>query len=183
MIDQIPPILKGFLLGLPVWGVLGWFVRRTLGPSVDELGLRLKGWFLVRCSRDEYSIYVAYTELEKLISKLHNKQEYNRFAAQKLYLNNHDINLEIKCYSVKQLQNIANTWIQNGRIWNYESSDIFFSGMELLLQQLTKENIQEIFDKHRENDQANLWPFLEMVEEKRAGLLSANVLRYLQDKQ
>ena len=181
--EQIPQFLKGFLLGLPIWGVLGWLISRALGPSVDELGFRLKGWFLSRFSTNEYSTYVAYTELERLISALHTEQGYDRFTEQKTYLDNHAINFVTKHYGTKQLRDIAETWIQHGRIWSYAASDIFFAGMELLLPQLTKENVQEIFNKHHANNQASLWPFLETVEEKRPELLSATVLRYLRDKQ
>ncbi len=179
MIEQIPQFVKGFLVGLPIWGVLGWFINRILGPSVDELGIRIKKWTLGQFSRDEYSTYVAYTKLERTLSELHKSQGHSRFS----YKNNHDVNLIIKKYNAKQLRDITRTWIEHGHIWSYAEGDIFFAGMELLMQYLTKENLDEVVRKHKENNQANVWPFLEKVEEERPELLSASILSYLRDEQ
>lgn len=182
IIENFSQYLIGFLIGIPVWGILGWVLSRIFGPSADELGAKLKGWIFVQFSHNEYLSYVAFTKLEKLLSDLH-KNGHNRFNDNKPYLHGHEINLEIKRHTAKQLQDIASVWIRHGRIWSYAASDIFFAGMELLLQNLSKENIQEIFEKHRENNQASVCPFLEIVEKQRPSLLSAEVLRYLRDEQ
>lgn len=182
MIHQIPQFAKGFFLGLPVWGLAGWFLNRLFGPSVNELGAKLKGWVFTRFSHDEYASYTAFTRLEKRLSVLH-ADGHNRFSTNKPYLNDHEIILELKKYSAKQLRDIVSIWIRYGRVWSYAASDIFFAGMELLFETLTKQHIQEIFQKHKDNNQASLWPFLELVEAKKSLLLSAEALQYLRDEQ
>ena len=182
MIDQIPPFIKGFLLGIPVWGLAGWLLSRLLGPSVDELGIKIKSWVFTRFSHDEYSSYVAFVRLEKQLAALH-AGGHNHFNTSKPYLNNHEVLLELKKHSARQIRDIALIWIRHGHIWSYAESDIFFAGMELLLDELTKQHVQEIFDKHQDNNQAALWPFLEIVEAKNPSLLSAEILAYLRDKQ
>lgn len=184
MIDRIPAFTKGFFLGLPVWGFAGWLLNRLLGPSFDELGARLKSWIFAQfLNHDEYSSYITFTKLEKRLTTLH-AEGHTRFNVNKPYLNDHEIILELKKHSTKQLRSIASTWIQHGRVWSYAENDIFFAGMEILINELTKQHIQEIFQKHKENNQATLlWPFLEIVEEKNPSLLSAETLQYLRDKQ
>lgn len=179
MIEQVPEFLKGFLLGLPVWGILGWLLSRTLGPFVDELGISLKKWVFASLVVDEYATYVGYTEIEKVLSKLHTERGHKRFD----FKNNHNINLTIKRFNTKQLQGIAKTWIQHAHIGNYSESNIFFAGMELLVAHLTKEDIDLIVSKHSENDQAIVWPFLETIESIRPELLSASTLSYLRTEQ
>lgn len=174
--------LVTILTTLPIGAILGWLANRLFAPTFDELGVRLKGWIIALVSRDEYSIYVAYSNLYKLISELH-KQGHNYFSAQKPYLYNHEINLEVKSKTGAQLRNIASMWIRQAHISSYGESDIFFAGMELLLSSLTKDSVQEMFIKHKENDQAVLWPFLELVEKQRSALLSEEVAEYLHNKQ
>ena|SRR3989338_186464 len=183
MLYQVPQFIKGFLLGLPIWGILGWFANRLLVPIFDELGVRLKSWIMARFNKDEYSIYVAYSNLHKLIAELHTTKGHNFFNTQKPYLDNHEINLEVKSKISGQLRNIASMWIHQARISSYEESDIFFAGMEFLLSYLTQSNVEDIFNKHKDNPQANLWPFLEIVERERSDLLTADILQYLRDKQ
>jgi hypothetical protein len=179
MSEQIPEFLKGFLLGLPIWGIAGWFLSRIFSPLADELGNHIKKWTLGRFNRDEYSTYVTYTKLEHALANLHKEQGYSRFE----FKNNHSVNLIIKKFNPKQLRDVAKTWIQHGHIWSYAESDIFFAGMEILIPYMTKEDIDTIVIKHRENNQANVWPFLEIVEQAQPGLLSANSLNYLREEQ
>ena len=171
-----------FLATLPIGAVLGWFANRLLAPTFDELGSRIKAWAMAHFSKDEYSTYVAYSNLHKLIAELH-KQGHNYFSAQKQYLHDHNINLEIKSKTGGQLRNITTMWVRQSNIGSYAESDIFFAGMEVLLPHLTKENIADIYTKNHENSQANLWVFLETVEKVRPDLLTADTLQYLRERQ
>lgn len=167
---------------LPVGVILGWLANRLFAPTFDELGTRLKGWIMARFSKDEYETYVAYSNLHKLISELH-KQGHTYFNAQKPYLHNHEINLEIKSKTSGQLRNTANMWVRQAHIGSYAASDIFFAGLELLLSYLTKDNVQDIFNKYHDDQQANPVRFLEIVEKERPYLLTADISQYLRDKQ
>ncbi len=179
MLDQIPEFLKGFLVGLPVLGVVGWLLSRTLSPLVDELGNFIKKWVLGQFNRDEYSTYVTYTKLERALSDLHKEQGYDRFE----FKHNHNVNLILKKLKTKELRDIAEVWIQHGHIRSYAESDIFFAGMELLILQVTKEQVNTIISKHSQNNQASVWPFLEIVEQTRPELLSVEALNYLREEQ
>jgi|SRR3989344_158775 len=171
-----------FFIALPVGAILGWFANRLLAPTFDELGAQLKGWIMSRFSKDEYATYVAYSNLYKLISALHT-QGHNSFNKHKPYLDNHEINLEIKSKTAGQLRAITNMWVRQARVWSYAASDIFFAGLELLLPYLTKDDLQDVFARYNDDSQANILPFLEIVETRCPNLLTVDILQYLRDEQ
>lgn len=171
-----------FLFALPIGGFLIWLAKKVFSPTFEELGNRLKSWIFTVFGGDEHSTYVSYSNIHKSISELHTKNGHNLFYKRKPYLNDHSINLEIKSKTKVQLSKIATLWIKQLPIDSYDESNIFFAGLELLLPNLTKEHIQEIYEKHCDNDQANLWVFLENVEKQRQGLITSDILKYVHKK-
>lgn len=171
------------ILALASGTTLGWFGRRLFGPTVDELGVHLKSFLISIFKHNEYSIYLSYSHLHELITKLHKESGYSCFSSQKPYLHDHIINLEIQRKTNKELRGIVATWIDQTHIGSYAESDIFFAGLELLMQQLTTKNLLSTLKKYENSSQAIFWPFLEKVEKKRPDLLTAELLNYLRREQ
>ncbi len=170
------------LIILPIaTAILGWIAARLLGPTFDNFGIAIREKFKSR-KNTEYDVYEAYSMLEKRITELH-AGRHNRFNESKPYLYNHAINKEVKSFSQKKLNLILKTWIDHARIGSYANSDVFFAGMELLLKYFKDEDIKTLFNKHKDNNQANLWVFFELVETQRPEILSSEILSWLRIKQ
>lgn len=170
-----------WIISLPIGAVLGWFGNRILGPSVDELGAALRGRFLILMNRQSVGIN-AYRELETLVRENHAVNGHRRFSERKTYLGGS----LIRSYILKHkrlLPLIRDAWIEEAEILNYDGSDVFFAGMEILLPKLRKKDVRKFFEKFKENDQAAMWPFLELLEERRPKLLSLEEVTYLRKKQ
>jgi len=77
---------------------------------------------------------------------------------------------------------IKRYFICNFPVLNYRSSDIFFSALEVFFEQLTKDDIKDVYDKHRENSQAcGLDYFLMLVKSEREQIIPSDDLKqYIQ---
>lgn len=176
--------LIAFLMGLPIGAFFLWVFQAIMTPTLDEFGQQIKRWVISRFNKNEYEAYIGYTKLQKLITELHNKVSYHAFFETKIFLSDENILLEVKSKNKKQLKEIAKAWINNSRIYSYATNDVFFAGMELLMNCLDNEDLQNIYDKFVDNDQAiSMWVFFENVENKNPHILNNVILNYLRSKQ
>lgn len=177
MNDQI----FAWLIGLPAAAILGWLAKGIFGPTIDALGAALLNRLSLLMNKKH--IIQAYLELKSLIQSDHTKNGHNRFNERKTYLQNQNIISFFAVRSSLMRRSIKNVWIDSSLINSYDESDIFFAGMELFLKEIGKKDLQKIYTKYKDNDQAALWLFLELVELKKPKFLSIEARNYLRGKQ
>lgn len=165
-----------------IGGALGWILKGLFGPSVDHFGNSIKEYFQNR-NKDDYHAYKLYQKLESLITKLHSTVGHNRFYETSPYLSESEIT-ELLLSTDKKLQRKAlKQWIEYGKVYSFAQSDIFFAGLYLLKEFLSADDVKLVYEKHRKNNQANLWPFLEKIENYKPTLLDSDVVHYLRLQQ
>ena len=161
---------------------LGWFANRLFGPSVDALGSGLLNWLSSFLNRKDIA-RKAYLKLEGLVRGNHVSNGHNRFRDRKTYLHDQQIISFLSSHGSLVRRAIKNVWIEESEIDSYTESDVFFAGMEILINYLSKKDIRKMYDKFRDNDQTPLWPFFEKIEEKKPHLLPSDIVDYLRAKQ
>jgi type VI protein secretion system component VasK len=77
------------------------------------------------------------------------------------------------------LHGITREWINIIPIRNYDDSDIYFAGLELLTPQLSKKLVKRLYQLHQKNNQAALFSFLEELQKKNPKILNKAILSYL----
>lgn len=169
------------LLLTTIAGVAGWILARLFGPIFDEWGLQIKEKVKIS-KKNDYEIYSTFSQLETRIKKLH-EGKHRMFNHSKPYLFDHDINIKIKSLSKKKLNLILKAWINHAKVRSYADSDVFFAGMELFLNYFKSSDIKNLFEKYKDNNQAALWNFFDLVETQNPDLLSSEILVWLKEKQ
>lgn len=174
-------------IGIPFWLIgliilffiiLGWLARKLLSPTLDVLAGKLLNYLslLINIKNTAGKIYL---ELKDLIQTDHIANRHNRFNTQKTYLQNSQIILLLSSHGTLMRRAVKNIWIELSQIGSYSESDIFFAGMELFFKELGKKDIQKIFNKFKNNNQAALWPFLELIETEKPNILFIEAKNYL----
>lgn len=168
-------------LGLPLAAILGWILARLLGPTADALGARLLDWLSSVVNRKGIADG-EYLKFEEFIRTNHVTNGHRNFSERKTYLRDLQIASFLSSHSFFVRRAIKDAWIEASQIGSYNESDIFFAGMELLLNVLNKKDIQKLYEKYKNNGQASLWSFFELVEGQKPNLLSEEARRYLNQK-
>lgn len=181
MTELLPP-WSSWVIALPIGAFLGWIGNKLFAPTFEALGTALLDR-LTQFAKREQIARSAYLELERLIRENHSINGHNPFSSRKTYFRDRDIDAFFAKHGSFMRRAIKRVWIDESDINTYAESDIFFAGMELLIMELGKKDLQKIFEKNRNNDQAGLWPFLEVIEEKKSKLLSSEMISYLREQQ
>lgn len=156
-----------------------WVFKALLTPSLERLGQKLPDWVYSLAHRKK-SAEGKYLELKKLIEyDKHRIGGYNKnFSEGKSYLSDEKITKALHNYGYFLKRNIKNIFIEKFEINSYDQRDIFFAAMELFFKYLTKDDIEKIYQKHKNNNQAIIWPFLQGVEKQKPKLLSLEQKEY-----
>lgn len=178
MIEQ----LSTWLIAVPVGAILGWIGTKLFSPTFDALGNTLLDKLTQFFKRDQIA-HAEYLELERLLMENHGTNTHNVFRQRKTYLRDKQIADFFRKHGTFMRHAIKNSWIEEFDIHSYNQSDVFFAGLELLFDQLKKDDIQKIYQKHKDNDQVSMWPFFEFIDGKKPKLLSTEVVEYLRAKQ
>ncbi len=174
--------ISTWFVALPIGACLGWVADRLLGPTADAFGAGLLNVFSRWWNKKSEAI-TDYHKLEDLVRKNHMSNGHGRFNEQKTYMHDREINLTLLKYGSFIRRAIKEAWIESATINNYDESDIFFAGMNLLFPQLGKSDISTIYEKFKDNNQASLRWWLEQMEERKPKFLSLDVLKYLRTEQ
>jgi hypothetical protein len=167
---------------LLIGGALGWILNGLFGPSVNHFGNSIKE-YLQKRGMSEYQAYKLYKQLETIISELHTRNGHNAFHITNPHLNDSRITEILLTCDNKLQKKAVQQWIKHGKINNFAQSDIFFGGMEILKEQLRQEDVRKIYATHSNNNQANVWVFLEEIESYKPNLLDREMLDHLRRKQ
>jgi|GEM_PF-3327499 len=171
-----------WLLALPTGAIIGWIASKLFAPTMDALGAALLNRLSLLMNKKRVA-YAAYQQLKGFVRANHHTNGHNRFNEQKTYRRDPQITAFFVEHGSFMCRAIKSAWIEQSSIDNYDQSDVFFAGMDLFFPQLSKKDIQKIYEKYRGNNQAALFPFLEVVEERKPKLLSTDVLAYLRAEQ
>lgn len=168
-----------WIVALPLGAAMGWAASKLFGPTMDALGVALQEQLSHWANRKRVA-HAAYQELETLVSTNHTTNGHNRFYERKTYLRDPAISAFMLKHGSFMRRSIKNAWIEGAIIDSYNESDVFFAGMDLLFPELRKKDVQAIFEKFHNNNQAGgLFRFLEKVEEQKPRFLSTDALEHL----
>lgn len=171
-----------WVLALPLGIILGWIAGRLFGPSVDALGQGLLNLLSTLVNKKNIA-EEKYLELVTLIRNNHLSNGHRVFYEKKAYLHDKQIISLLRNSGFFLRRAIKDEFIEDFQINSYNDSDVFFAAMEIFINKLGGKDVQKIFQKHKENNQAALWPFLGFIGERKPKLLSGEVVGYLRNKQ
>lgn len=166
------------MLEILVSGLMGIVIGKIFGPTFDSIGLWLRNFLLKKVNFDAD---IAYNEIYKLISDNLTTNGWKKFSEQKTFLSDGNIKAGFKKYGRYQQKKIKKIWIEKTDIKNYDQSHIFFAGTELLFLHLNKHDIDIIYKKFKDNDQALLAYYLEEINKKYPKFISKEIGEYLKN--
>lgn len=154
--------------------------ERLFGKILDDVGTRIyKKWigFVNRKSYAQQLLdlpYVRYGTGRCYYGKCYDLNSREVLMQKKEYK---EFFLKINCFSKKKLvKNIIN----NFQINCYDDSDKFFISLVIFVDSLTKNDITNIYEKHKKNQQAaHLLDFINQVSKNKPKLLEDYILRDL----
>jgi hypothetical protein len=156
-----------------------WVLKALFTPSLEHLGKKLPDWVHSLTHKKEL-VEGKYLELKKLIEDKKGGGGYKKnFSEGKSYLSDGQIIKTFHSYGYFLKRGIKKCFIEKFEINSYDQRDIFFAATELFFKYLTKDDIEKIYQKHKDSNQAIIWPFLEDVEARKPRLLSKEQKEYL----
>ncbi|GBE17291.1 hypothetical protein BMS3Abin15_01132 [bacterium BMS3Abin15] len=120
-------------------------------------------------------IQKLYDDLVKILDSSKRLLEKDELLSEEVVLKH------LEKYDIFLKNIIKNKFIKEFKIERFRESDIFFSAMNIFFEEIGKDDIDEIFKEHKNNNQAcGLYKFLKLIEkEKETSFLSSEANKYI----